>query len=50
MEAARQKYKILSYTAKLKHEVQCAEEKVNHKPTVILELMKATFDCGRNTR
>jgi hypothetical protein len=51
MEEGCQKSKRLSYTAKLKHEViQCTEEKGKSKATAILELMKAMFDCGGNTR
>jgi hypothetical protein len=30
--------------------IQCAEEKETAKPLQFLELMKATFDCGGNTR
>jgi hypothetical protein len=47
MEEGRQKSKRLSYMAQLKHEViWCAVE----MPLQFLELMKATFDCGGNTR
>jgi hypothetical protein len=47
MEEGRQKSKILSYTAKL-FGVQRRRETA--KPLQFLELMKATFDCGGNTR
>jgi hypothetical protein len=51
MEEGCQKSKRLSYTAKFKREViRCAEEKGNCKAPAILELMKATFSCGGNTR
>jgi len=51
MEEGRQKCKRLSYIAKLKREViRCAEDKGKAKPLQFLELMKATFDYGGNTR
>jgi hypothetical protein len=51
MEEGCQKSKRLSYTAKFKREViRCTEEKGNHKPLQFLELMKARFDWGGNTR
>jgi hypothetical protein len=37
--------------AKFKCEVmRCAEKKLNRKATAVFGLMKATFDCGGNTR
>jgi hypothetical protein len=51
MEEGCQKFKRLSYMAKFKCEViRCAEEKETAKPLQFLELIKAMFDCGRNTR
>jgi hypothetical protein len=51
MEEGRLKSKRLSCMAKFKREViRCAEENGNHKPPQFLELMKATFNCGKNTR
>jgi hypothetical protein len=51
MEEDCQKSKRLSYMAKFKHEViRSTEEKRNCKATAISEFMKATFNCGRNTR
>jgi len=51
MDEGCQKPKRLSYTAKFKCKViQCAQEKGNRKSLQFLELMKATFDCGGNTR
>ena len=51
MEEGRQKSKRLSYTAKFKREViPCAEDKGNRKVAAIFRVMKATFDCGGNTR
>ena len=50
-EEGRQKSKRLSYMAKFKHEIiRCAEEEGNHMLLQFLELMKAAFDCGTNTR
>ena len=50
MEEGRQKSKRLSHTAQFKREVvRCAEDKGNRKAAA-LELMRATFDCGANTR
>jgi hypothetical protein len=50
MEEGCQKSERLPYTAKLKREVIRCAEKGNFKPLQFLELMKATFDCGKNTR
>ena len=51
MEVGCQKSKWPSYTAKFKHEViWCVEDKETAKPLQFLELMKATFNCGGNTR
>jgi hypothetical protein len=49
-EEGRQKSKRLSHTAKFKCEVIRCTEKGNRKAAAIFELMKATFDCGGNTR
>jgi hypothetical protein len=51
MEQGCQKSKRLSYKTKFKHKViRCAQQKGNRKAAAILELIKATSDCGRNTR
>jgi hypothetical protein len=50
MEEGCQSSKRLSYTAKFKREVIRCTEKGNRKTAAILELMKASFDCGGKTR
>jgi hypothetical protein len=51
MEEGRQKSKRLSYMAKFKVKLFGTQRRrETAKPLQLLELMKATFDCGRNTR
>jgi hypothetical protein len=51
MEQGRQKSKRLSHTAKLNVQLFGAQRRrETAKPLQFLELMKATFDCGGNTR
>jgi hypothetical protein len=50
VEEGRQKSKSLSYTGSTNVKLFGAQRRETARPLQFLELMKATFDCGRNTR